>query len=105
MKGRGWHNWLKGRLTDDRIIAAHKHCSRHREEVLASECCGCFTCRAVFSPSEILDWVDEDPSGEGISSQGATALCPRCGIDSVIGSLSGYPITTEFLEQMNKHWC
>jgi len=27
-----------------------------------------------------------------------------CGIDSVIGSASGYPITTEFLESMNRRW-
>jgi len=33
-------------------------------------------------PNEIQDWTDD----------GDTALCPKCGIDSVIGSVSGYPI-------------
>ena len=66
--------------------------------------CGCFYCRETFPPSEIVYWVYDNPDVEGISSEGTTALCPRCGIDSVIGSRSGYPITTEFLEAMNGHW-
>jgi hypothetical protein len=72
------------------IIAAHKHSIHHREEVLSSDPCGCFYCLAVFPPSEILEWVDE------IESIGQTALCPKCGIDSVIGSNSGYPIEPDF---------
>jgi acetone carboxylase gamma subunit len=35
---------------------------------------------------------------------GTTALCPYCGIDSVIGDKSGFPITKEFLEKMYQHW-
>ena len=76
------------------IIAAHKHCSNHRGELLASEVCGCFYCLEIYSPQEILDWVDDDK----------TALCAKCGIDSVIGSTSNYPITKEFLTEMKKHW-
>lgn len=79
-------------------IRAHRHSIRHREEVLASDLCGCFYCLAIFPPSEIEDWVDE---WEGV---GQTALCPRCGIDSVIGSESGYPNTQEFLARMQAHW-
>jgi hypothetical protein len=33
-----------------------------------------------------------------------TALCPKCGIDSVIGSVSGYPIERGFLKKMHDHW-
>jgi len=84
-------------MTPDHI-RAHRHSSRHREEVLASGRCGCFYCRAIFEPSEIKGWVDER---EGV---GQTALCPRCGIDSVIGSESGYSITEEFLARMQAHW-
>jgi hypothetical protein len=35
---------------------------------------------------------------------GQTAICPRCGIDSVIGDESGYPVTREFLAAMKAHW-
>lgn len=76
-------------------ILAHKHSSKHRAEVEASDRCGCFYCLSTFVPSEIRDWLNE---GDG------TALCPRCSIDSVIGSRSGYPITASFLREMNCYW-
>ncbi len=79
-------------------IRAHKHSIQHREEVLASERCGCFNCGAIFSPSAIERWVDQ------WKEVGQTALCPECGIDSVIGSESGYPITNEFLSRMKSYW-
>jgi hypothetical protein len=33
-----------------------------------------------------------------------TALCARCGIDSVIGDKSGFPIAREFLAEMQRYW-
>jgi hypothetical protein len=76
-------------------IAAHTHGIRNRRELLASEVCGCFYCLAIFPPKDVTEWLNE---GEG------TALCPHCGIDSVIGSAARFPITVEFLSQMRKHW-
>jgi len=80
-------------------IAAHKHSSGHPDELQNSDVCGCFYCLEIYNPIEILDWVDEDESGVG-----QCALCPRCGIDAVIGSASGYPITKEFLQKMHDYW-
>ncbi len=54
---------------------------------------------ATYPPSEIEEWIDEDEN-----EVGQTALCPKCGIDSVIGSKSGVPLTKEFLECMNQVW-
>lgn len=79
-------------------IQAHKHSFKNRTEILNSEICGCFYCLAIFTPMSILEWTDDK---DGI---GHTALCPECGIDSVIGSRSGYPITIEFLEMMQQYW-
>ena len=81
------------------IRNAHTHSSSHRSEIEGSDQCGCFYCLAIFSPSEIKDWVDKNSAGTG-----QTALCARCGIDSVIGSRSGFPITTEFLADMRRFW-
>jgi len=53
----------------------------------------------VFDPSEIRDWVDV-----GASETGKTALCPRCGIDSVIGSNAGMQLDERFLSQMHEYW-
>jgi hypothetical protein len=40
------------------ILAAHRHSSRHREEVARSQRCGCFFCSETFSPSAIVEWID-----------------------------------------------
>lgn len=77
---------------------AHRHADYHRKAVLASMVCGCFYCLSIFQPTEICSWIDE------WDGEDQTALCPRCGIDSVIGANSGYPITHKFLQQMNAYW-
>ena len=77
---------------------AHSRSSNHREQVLASVRCGCFHCLQVFAPSEIDEWTDE------LSGSPVTALCPRCGIDSVIGWAAGFPLTPEFLTEMQEYW-
>ena len=79
-------------------VRAHTHASFHREEVLNSKNCGCFYCLAIFEPDEIEVWIDVR---NGIRQ---TALCPLCGIDSVIGSGSGFPISREFLSKMHTYW-
>jgi hypothetical protein len=56
--------------------------------------CGCFYCLAIYSPAGITQWVDEDQ----------TAMCARCGIDSVLPQASGYPATVEFLQRMHDYW-
>jgi hypothetical protein len=81
------------RVIEDHI-SAHEWSSYHRETFKGSSVCGCFYCLEVFSPGEIEHWTDDDD----------TALCPKCGIDSVIGSASGYPIEREFLRKMHDRW-
>ncbi len=76
-------------------IAAHRHSINHRPQLTGDKVCGCFYCLAIFDPAEIEEWIP-DTCG--------TAICPHCGIDSVIGESSGYPITTEFLREMHGHW-
>ena len=85
-------------------IAAHKHCANHREEILGSKLCGCFYCIKLFCPDEILDWIDTSTEETDINEKGQTALCPKCGIDSVIGDASGFPIDISFLKKMHGYW-
>ena len=80
--------------THDALTHAHKFASNHKKQILNDNKCGCFYCRKIFEPSEIKMWLAMED----------TALCPYCGIDSVIGESSGYPITKEFLEAMYKRW-
>lgn len=81
-------------------IDAHKFSNNHMTELKKDKLCGCFYCMEIFSPAEIKEWiVHPNPC----DCRG-TAICPYCGIDSVIGESSGYPITKEFLAKMNKYW-
>jgi hypothetical protein len=73
---------------------AHTHSSLHRDELWAGGLAGCFYCLAIYDGRTINDWTDG----------GDTALCPECGVDSVIGSRSGYPIERSFLQRMHARW-
>ncbi|RDU38033.1 cytoplasmic protein [Neobacillus piezotolerans] len=73
---------------------AHRFSSHHREELVKDKKCGCFYCLKIFNPSEISAWTDNEN----------TAICPYCGIDSIIGESLGFPITELFLKEMHKYW-
>ena len=81
-------------MAEPDLELAHKLSIHNRQQIAQSEVCGCFYCLALFGPSEIEEWVDNDD----------TPLCPKCGIDSVLGSASGLPINKEFLHRMKVHW-
>ena len=77
---------------------AHKHCTNNKSELENSDKCGCFYCFEIYDPREILDdkdtfWLDE-----------STAICAKCGVDSVIGDASGFSIDKLFLELMGFEW-
>jgi len=77
------------------FILAHKYCTNNKTELLKDKKCGCFYCLKIFEPTEICRWLNE---GNG------TAVCPFCGIDSVIGESSGFPIEIDFLQGMKEYW-
>jgi len=79
------------------LEAAHRVSSGHRAIIERSQLCGCFYCLSTYSPSEIERWIDE-------STGVHTALCPKCGIDSVIGDASGYELSAPFLSAMHQRW-
>ena len=71
----------KKRKRKDRIFRQAHDCSfSNKEQIEKSEKCGCFFCGEIFSPSEITDYLPDEPP---------TAECPFCYTDSVIGGSSG----------------
>ena len=88
-----WFNTQQ--LAAGSLIDAHGYASNHKLQLMHDDICGCFFCLAIFNPSELDRWV---PGVEG------TAICPYCGIDSIIGKSSGYPIEIDFLERMREYW-
>lgn len=90
-------------VSDADLKEALTFCRNHKPELEKDARCGCFFCQEIFSPAEIAAWDTEDANDRG------TALCPRCdapvfGYYSVIGESSGYPITADFLRQLNDYW-
>jgi hypothetical protein len=76
---------------------AHKSCSSHKEELEKSKLCGCFYCLETFEPKEIIEYFEEN------LDSGETAICPKCGIDSVLSDK--FPISDKsFLEAMQIYY-
>jgi len=48
----------------------------------------------MFKFNDITRWIDREQ----------TALCPRCGVDAVIGSVSNLPVSIEFLKRLKASW-
>ncbi|HEX6772302.1 MAG TPA: hypothetical protein VF126_09775 [Acidobacteriaceae bacterium] len=71
----------------------HRHTRANREELEASEACGCIACERIYFPSEIVRWADD-----------VTALCPHCGADAVVGSAAGIPIIPGVLRRAHERW-
>jgi hypothetical protein len=89
----------------DTLQRAHRHCACHRKEVEASDVCGCFHCQHTFPPSEITEWHEESAGNFSMRPDRWTAMCPRCGVDAVLGSGSGLPVTDpNFLTAMHNGW-
>ncbi|MFD1711384.1 cytoplasmic protein [Ottowia sp. GY511] len=97
----------------DVLSRAVAHSCRNRDEVMRSDACACFHCFVRFEAHAIRLWTDsEDPRDDDPGAlrddaspfPGATACCPACGYDSVIGSASGFALDIDFLRQLRTHW-
>jgi hypothetical protein len=87
------------KYTEEVLKKAHLHSIHHKHEILDSDLCGCFHCWKTFTPDQIEDWTDVG------TVKGPTSICPKCGIDSVIGSASGIPVDDpEFIRDMSRYW-
>ena len=68
----------------------------HREQLLAAPICGCFHCCAMFPPSQIAHWTDEDNHGIG-----RTGVCPRCGQSTVIAPNPSFTLDPDELRRLS----
>lgn len=85
---------LRNRLHREREASLlHTHTRGNRAELEESEVCGCLACQRIYSPTEVVSF-----------SRGDSAVCPHCGIDAVVGSASGIPITAAVLARAHARW-
>ncbi len=84
-------------INDEDMRGAHRLSDNNRASIETGAICGCYYCRKTFDPkkSPIKEWVDD----------GATALCPLCGVDSVISTADlVLAENAEFLTAMHDLW-
>lgn len=95
--------WVIKMKTDNEelLLKAHHYSSGNKPALEKDELCGCFYCLKVLSPKEITEYIQNDDVA--IDKEG-TALCPYCGVDSVLPQSSGFPLTNEFLKRMHRKW-
>ena len=93
---RDYLNWYHGDPLKRSFSMARKRSQDNRAEVFASARCGCFHCGSTYAARAVDQWYS--------SRHEATALCPECGIDAVLGDASGYPLTEAFLGGMRLRW-
>lgn len=87
----------KGLSMFEKLVFAHLLSMCNDSAVNESEKCGCFFCERIFPANEVRECYRE-PGG------GQTALCPYCGIDSVLADASGVEVSPEFLHKMHNAW-
>ena len=81
-------------FTTEQLTAAHKHCSRNKEAISKSTLCACFYCEQVYPAAAVEKYTYPQD-----------ALCPKCGIDSVLADADGEELTeARFLKAMYEHW-
>ena len=81
---------------EEKYYNLHRLTSRN-EEILRDKKCICIYCKNEFDYKEIDDYVAD--------SDGLTAICPKCGIDSVLPKeYDGYTVTKEDIDLLNKEY-
>lgn len=73
-----------------------KYSYQNQKSIQKSSKCGCYYCLRIFSPQEITEWNQE-------KTKLKTAMCPYCGIDSVLGDVN-VDININLLKEMNEYW-
>jgi hypothetical protein len=79
-------------MTEKELAKLGKLSMYNRERLLQGNLCGCYYCGRVYTPGEIVEWTDKDL---------VTAICPHCGIDSVLDEANG-GADLDVLEQMHQ---
>ena len=78
------------------LNAFYTHSIKNEESILKSDFCGCFHCISILAATDIKEMMVEK---DGFK----TAICPICGIDSVLGDAS-VEISAELIESMNEYY-
>lgn len=72
----------------------HTYASNNKNLIEESNVCYCFCCKKIVDKNEIKEYIDED----------TTALCPNCGVDSVIPDSIDEELNGKVIDDLNNYW-
>lgn len=81
-------------MDKDKLRMAIKFATSNKVSLAKSEYAACYFCMEIYPAKEVIDFLATED----------TALCPRCGIDSVLPDQSPYELTKENLLELHKFW-
>ena len=94
------YSWQKNGYPEltakERCTYWHQYSVSNRQSVLSSKQCGCFFCKKIFDSNLVSEHYINDKDG-------ATSVCPFCGVDSLLPDNS-VELSTELLDVMYQVW-
>ncbi len=81
-------------LTEEQLQSYYSRIRSNDREILNSDTCSCVFCRQTYSARDISDWI-RNPDGT------LNAVCPICGMDTVIGDRKQGRIDHDDLKEIN----
>lgn len=72
----------------------HQYCTNNKKLISKANKCYCFFCMKEMKSEEIVDYLSVEE----------TAICPYCGIDSIIPDSINDEVNITIIKEMNKYW-
>jgi uncharacterized Zn finger protein len=86
-------------MNDTELKRIHSISSDNKALIGESEQCGCFYCGRIFPSTDVKQYVRKSRK----DPQPTTALCPHCGIDSVVSD-NAVELNIAMLVEMRERW-
>lgn len=83
---------------NEKLRRLHRYCNFNRDLIKKSKKCYCFYCKNTIDAEDMLK-----PTVQYIDG-GRTAICPKCGIDSILPDAIDEEITKEIINDMYEYW-
>ena len=93
-KGKWKMNRSYSRDKELQLKKLHAYASHNRELIERSNQCYCFYCESSMKNTEIKEYLEKEE----------TALCPKCGVDSIIPDSIDEIINASLLSEMHDYW-
>lgn len=93
-KGKMKMNRSYSQEKESQMKRLHAYASHNKELIEKSDRCYCFYCNANMGSGEIEKYLDKEE----------TALCPKCGVDSIIPDSIDEQIDENIISELHDYW-